>query len=181
MQDSSYLNVFMSRVEGSVDPDQLGLRLEASWSGTTLFFRSCHGVVNKPLALYTGVLSLIPGCSGLSDETLSHGSISSSVLLKPLLHYKTLREPHNPENHPNILSFQWWGISFVVCSPHLLIIWTWRRHYCKQYGPRCDQGSYCFLLWKNQVWGALIYAAVIKSRLKFWYKIIVAGSEFTLN
>ena len=33
-------------------------------------------VVDKPFTLYPGVQSLIPGSSSLSDEALSHGSIS---------------------------------------------------------------------------------------------------------
>ena len=37
---------------------------------------SWHGVVDKPLALYPGVLSLIPGSSSMLDETLSRGPVS---------------------------------------------------------------------------------------------------------
>ena len=37
------------------------------------FHRSCRGVVDKPLALYPGVSSLIPGFLRLLAESLSSG------------------------------------------------------------------------------------------------------------
>ena len=41
---------------------------------------SGHGVVDKLLTLYPGVLISIPGSSSPSDETLSHGPVSILML-----------------------------------------------------------------------------------------------------
>ena len=60
--------------------------------------RSRHSVVDRPLSLFKGVLSLIPVSSSLSDETLIHGPcLHMTLAVGGTLSTNSLTQPENTE------------------------------------------------------------------------------------